>query len=60
MCSIGGTAECLAGVELDPTAADRVPAEEPDDDVLTVVRLVAPMDRLRTLLGAEEVLTVAD
>ena len=41
-------------------ADDNVPAEEPDDNVLTVVRLVAPRDRLRTLPGAEEVPTGAE
>lgn len=57
MCSIGGAAECLVGVGLDPTAD---PAEEPDDDVLAVARLVAPRDRLRTLPRAEELLPRAE
>jgi len=60
MCSIGGTAECLARLGLDPTADVRVPVEESNDDVLAVVRLVVPRDRLRILLVAEEVLPRAE
>lgn len=59
MCSIEGTAECLARLGLDPWVGDSVPAEEPNDDVLAV-RPVAPRDRLRTLLVIEEVLTGAE
>jgi len=60
MCSIGGAAECFVELELDPTADDSVPAEEPDDDVLAVARLVAPRDRLRTLPRTEEFLAGAE
>lgn len=59
MCSIGGTAECLARLGLDPWGDDSVSAEEPNDDVWAV-RPEAPRDRLRTLPVIEEVLTGAE